>query len=197
MKNTHTWRYEDLSITFSEGELTPFEEGMAISSIEETMYFYYTMTVRKEGLPPLVFQVGDNPIVQDIQSCIDSLVQHETNKVGYLLSHFKDGNYYKKVYYHQEELGDPIMPDCFIRFEKYMYDIKQDFTEDTYTSSAYNMTIGEISSRSASDSCFALFVHEMEEEALQALGAVSEAFVETTLHTYALSLQKNKGEKNK
>lgn len=196
MKNTHMWNYEDLSITFSEGELTPFEEGMTISNIEDAMYFYYTVTIKKEGFPPLAFQVGDNPIVQGIQRCIDSLVQHETDKVGYLLSHFEEEDYYKKVYYHQEELGDPFMPDYFIRFEKYMYDIKQNFEEKSYTSILYNMTIGEISNHSGSDSCFALFVHEMEEERLQELAKVAKEFVETTLHSYALSLKKNKGEKN-
>lgn len=194
--NIHTWTYEDLSITFSDGECTPFEAGMTITNIKDSMYFYYNMKVEKEGLPPLVFRVGDNPTVQNIKSCIDSLVQHETDKVGYLLSHFEEEDYYKKVYYHQEELGDPFMPDCFIRFEKYMYDIKQDFQKEPYTSSLYNMTIGEISNRSGSDSCFALFVHEMEEERLQELAKVAEKFVEATLHTYALSLEKNKGEKN-
>ena len=186
-KNPFKWKHGKASIRFSNPQITffpgAFEEKQEQVTMNDVMYYYYTVTLRNKRLKK-VFHTHDFPKVQELPRMIDHLLTVDMEKLGAVIEEYQRGGFHRKIRYYQTFLEDSfgMHMEYFMRFERYDYEVKQDSDEPTQRFTEYRLLIGEPVNPYAEDDCADCFyLYQLQAEDLIRLKEVAETFLAHSL----------------
>lgn len=174
------WKKENVSITFNNGTITPFNDSTLVDK-KDIMYFYYNIKIQQNvdnKINTLLFSTYDYPKVVYLNEFIDNIINFDMKKEGYLLEDYKHNDFHRKVFYHQVELYDLFFLEYFIRIERYDYEVKQPFENEYKMFTQYKMTIGELTNDSIGQ---AMFFNNLLKEDLLSLKDTANDFIQKTI----------------
>lgn len=182
------WKIADGSMEFLDGRMQYFDYYKPAKTVEEILYFYYDIMI-KVGRKKLVLSAYDFPKVHYLKEFIEDLINHNTEKEGYLLEDYQEDGFVRKVRYHQSEYEDLFQIEHFFRLEKYCYEVKQADEDIPTFWTNYKLTIGAIGNRKNAQSCMAWHIDSLKEEELQRLVQVAGEFVQYSMEQTNIRLK--------
>lgn len=188
-KKNFKWTHGALSLEWSHPCITFFPERLESKqtvSMEDVMYYYYTLTLRNKHLEK-VCQAHDFPKAQDLPWAIDRLLAFNPKASGVLLEDYQHEGFQRRTYYHQLNLTDPfnLSMEYFMRFERYDYEFKSSEEEPFEWLTEYRLLIGTPVSPGSDEDCSDCFyLRQLEVDDLIRLKDTVEQFL-----SYSLALE--------
>ncbi|GAB6449911.1 hypothetical protein bcgnr5390_12920 [Bacillus luti] len=138
-----TWKKENLYITFGKSSITPFDEDKTVKNMAGVMCFYYDISILQNGKLLFHADAYDFPKVDKLPIWIDHLMCFDMEK-AYVLEDITQGEFKRRVKYHQVIMDDLFGIEYFYKLERYDYYVKQSSDEQGNSWSEYVLTIGNM-----------------------------------------------------